>query len=123
MRDFHQLKVWEKAHNLALTTHQLTSSFPKQELFGLTSQLRRASLSIPTNIAEGCGRHTDANFARFLQIGMGSACETEHLLLFAYELGYIQVDEYLRVQQSTEEVKRMLTSLLKKVRRKPPTDQ
>ena len=68
MKDFRQLKVWEKAHQLALAVYKVTKGFPKEELYGLTSQIRRASMSIPTNIAEGCGRNTDAEFARFLQI-------------------------------------------------------
>jgi four helix bundle protein len=76
MKDFRQLKVWEKAHQLAVAVYKETKGFPKEELYGLTSQIRRSSMSIPTNIAEGCGRNTDADFARFLQIAMGSASET-----------------------------------------------
>lgn len=70
MKDFRQLKVWEKSHHLALEVYRVTTTFPKEELYGITSQLRRASVSIPTNIAEGCGRSTNADFARFLQIAM-----------------------------------------------------
>ncbi|HRJ76165.1 MAG TPA: four helix bundle protein, partial [Anaerolineales bacterium] len=81
MKDFRQLKVWEKSHQLALAVYKVTKSFPKEELYGLTTQIRRASMSIPTNIAEGCGRNTDADFARFLQIAMGSASETEYQLI------------------------------------------
>ena len=77
MKDFRQLQVWEKSHQLALGVYKATQDFPKEELYGLTSQIRRASTSIPTNIAEGCGRGTDPEFARFLQIAMGSASETE----------------------------------------------
>ena len=83
MKDFRQLKVWEKAHQLALAVYKATKDFPKEELYGSTSQIRRASMSIPTNIAEGCGRNTDAEFARFLQISMGSASETEYQLMLA----------------------------------------
>jgi four helix bundle protein len=89
MQDFRQLKVWEKAHHLALEVYKATSTFPKEEIYGLTSQLRRASGSIPTNIAEGCGRNTDADFARFLQIAMGSASETEYQLILAYDLEFL----------------------------------
>ena len=71
MKDFRQLKVWEKAHQLAVAVYKETKGFPKEELYGLTSQIQRSSMSIPTNIAEGCGRNTDADFARFLQIAMG----------------------------------------------------
>jgi four helix bundle protein len=83
MKDFRQLKVWEKAHQLALEVYNATKGFPKEELYGLTSQIRRSSMSIPTNIAEGCGRNTDADFARFLQMAMGSASETEYQLILA----------------------------------------
>jgi len=73
MKDFRQLKVWEKAHQPALAIYKETKKFPKEELYGLTSQIRRAGMSIPTNIAKGCGRNTDAEFARFLQIAMGGS--------------------------------------------------
>jgi four helix bundle protein len=77
MKDFRTLAVWEKAHHFTLAIYRLSKTFPKEELFGLTSQIRRAAASIPTNIAEGCGRSTDPDFARFLQIAFGSACEVE----------------------------------------------
>jgi four helix bundle protein len=84
MKDFRDLKVWGKAHELALSCYSATSPFPKQEMFGLTSQIRRASSSIPANIAEGCGRRGNGELHRFLQIAMGSASELEyHLLAFA----------------------------------------
>ncbi|MFQ5961877.1 MAG: four helix bundle protein, partial [Candidatus Methylomirabilales bacterium] len=73
MRDFRELKVWEKAHHLTLAVYNATTTFPRDELYGLTSQIRRSCASIPANIAEGCGRGGDAEFARFLQIAMGSA--------------------------------------------------
>jgi four helix bundle protein len=117
MKDFHQLKVWEKAHQLALAIYKITGSFPKEEMYGLTSQIRRASMSIPTNIAEGCGRQTDAEFARFLQIGMGSASETEYLILLARDLGYISAEKFDNLHDATEEVKRMLASFLKTLRK------
>jgi four helix bundle protein len=78
MRDFRELKVWEKAHQLALEIYKATSTFPKEERYGLTSQMRRATVSIPADIAEGCCRKGDAEFARFLQIAMGSASELEY---------------------------------------------
>jgi four helix bundle protein len=90
MKDFRQLKVWEKSHQLALSVYKATKKFPKEELYGLTSQIRRASMSIPTNIAEGCGRNTDKEFARFLQIAMGSASETEYQLILARDLEFFQ---------------------------------
>src|SRR5512133_1836698 len=116
MKDFRQLKVWERSHQLTLEVYKATKNFPKEELYGLTSQIRRASMSIPTNIAEGCGRYTDADFARFLQISMGSACETEYQLLLSCELGFLSKDQYDKLNTDATEVKRMLASLLKTLR-------
>ena len=83
VKDFRELKVWQKAHQLTLTVYQLTAAFPREELYGLTSQLRRSCSSIPANLAEGCGRNGDAEFARFCSIAMGSASEVEYHLLLA----------------------------------------
>lgn len=116
MKDFRQLKVWEKSHQLALAVYKATKEFPKEELYGLTSQIRRASMSIPTNIAEGCGRNTDADFARFLQMAMGSASETEYQLILARDLEFLPKDSYEKLHNEAEEVKRMLASLLKTIR-------
>jgi four helix bundle protein len=116
MKDFRQLKVWEKSHQLALAVYKATKEFPKEELYGLTSQIRRASMSIPTNIAEGCGRNTDAEFARFLQIAMGSASETEYQLLLSHDLGFINKEQYDKLNLDVTEIKRMIDSLLKTLR-------
>ena len=116
MKDFRQLKVWEKAHQLALAIYKETKSFPKEELYGLTSQIRRASMSIPTNIAEGCGMNTDKEFARFLQIAMGSASETEYQLILAHDLEFLSKETHEKLHTNVEEVKRMLASLLKTLR-------
>lgn len=89
MRDFREIKVWHKAHGLTLDIYRSTAIFPREELYGLTSQLRRASSSIPANIAEGCGRGGNAELARFLQIGMGSASELEYHILLAHDLTYL----------------------------------
>ena len=94
MRDFRRLQVWGKSHELTLRIYALTSEFPRQEIYGLTSQIRRACASIPTNIAEGCGRNSSPDFARFLQIAMGSASETEYLILLAHDLKYLNVDQH-----------------------------
>jgi len=77
MKDFRELKVWEKAHQLTLSVYQVTRNYPKEETYGLTSQIRRASASIPANIAEGCGKAGDADLARYMQIAMGSSSELE----------------------------------------------
>lgn len=116
MKDFRQLKVWEKAHQAALGIYKATKDFPKEELYGLTSQIRRASMSIPTNIAEGCGRNTDADFARFLQMAMGSASETEYQLILARDLEFLSQESYENLHRDIEEVKRMHASLLKTLR-------
>ncbi len=116
MKDFRQLKVWEKSHQLALAIYKATKEFPKEELYGLTSQIRRSSMSIPTNISEGCGRNTDADFARFLQIAMGSASETEYQLILAHDLEFLSNENYEGLHNDVEEVKRMLASLLKTIR-------
>jgi four helix bundle protein len=116
VRDFRQIKVWEKAHNLTLEIYKTTARFPREELYGLTSQLRRASVSIPANIAEGFGRGGNVELARFLQIGMGSAYEVEYHFLLAKDLGFINEDAYVRLEAQVIEVKRMLAALLLKVR-------
>lgn len=115
MKDFRDLKVWEKSHGLALRIHQATRTFPREELYGLTSQIRRSSQSIPTNIAEGCGRGSDADFARFLQIAMGSACEIEYQLLLAHDLGYVEISQFRSLTGEVTEVKKMLTALIQKI--------
>ena len=116
MRDFHGLKVWQKAHALTLSVYRLTKSFPADERYGLTSQLRRAASSIAANLAEGCGRGGEAEFARFTQIAMGSAAETEYHLLLAKDLGYITEEHFHVATTAVQEIKRMLASLLKTVR-------
>ena len=125
MRDFRGLQVWEKSHDLTLRIYELTSQFPREEVYGLTSQIRRACASIPTNIAEGCGRDSSPDFARFLQIAMGSASETEYLVLLARDLKYINANQYVVLIDVVVRVKKMLTSLLRSLRtdsRKPTAD-
>ena len=116
MQDFRNLKVWQKAHALTLGIYRVTAAFPKVEMFGLASQVRRAAYSVPTNIAEGCCRGSDADFSRFLQIAMGSASEVEYQLLLAHDLQYLRADEYTQLQQGTTEVKRMLVALIQKLK-------
>lgn len=93
MANYKKLIAWQKAHELAITVYKLTNSFPKEELFGLTSQLRRAVLSIPVNIVEGYNRKSKKEFIHFLDIALGSLAETEYLIEFAIELGYIEGDD------------------------------
>lgn len=115
MKDFRKLKVWEKSHQLALAVYQATASFPKTEVYGLTSQIRRSSVSIPSNIAEGSGRGSDADLRRMLQIAFGSASELEYQLLLAHELKFFPDIVYQDLSNQTTEVKRMLSSLMKKL--------
>lgn len=116
MKDFRDLKVWQKSHQLTLDVYRATREFPAMELYGLTSQLRRASASVSANIAEGCGRGGDAEFGRFLQIGMGSACEVEYHILLAKDLGYLSELDHTRLNEQVCEVKRMLTTLIQKLK-------
>ncbi len=116
MKDFRQLKVWEKAHRLVLSIYKETESFPKSERFGLTSQIRRSAASIPANIAEGCGKEGDADFARYVQIAAGSASELEYHLLLSHDLKLIHKTYYEQFNNEVTEIKRMLSSLLKKLR-------
>jgi four helix bundle protein len=115
VKDFHDLHVWQKAHQLTLDVYRLTASFPRHELYGLTTQLRRSSSSIGANLAEGCGRNGDAELARFCSIAMGSASELDYHLLLAKDLNLIKGTDYTQLTQQTTEVKRMLTGLLQKL--------
>lgn len=112
MRDFRNLQVWKCSHELTKEIYFATNSFPKEEMFGLTSQIRRAVSSIPTNIAEGCGRGSNADFSRFLQIAVGSASEVEYQLLLVYELGYITIDSYNKFSQEVIEIRKMIVKLM-----------
>ena len=116
MRDFRKLNVWHKSHQLTLAVYQATRGFPKDELYGLTSQSRRSASSIPANIAEGCGRSGVRELRRFLQIASGSASELEYHLLLAHDLSLLDRQTYERLADSVCEVKRMLTSLVNKTR-------
>ncbi len=116
MRDFHRLKVWGKAHRLVLAVYRATALFPPAELYDLTRQLRRASSSIPANIAEGCGRNGPAELVRFLHIAMGSASEVEYHFLLARDLHLLPNADHERLVGDVTEIKRMLTSLIRKVK-------
>ena len=116
MKDFRELKVWQRAHRLALDVYQATKGFPRDEVYSLTSQIRRASVSIPSNIAEGCGRDGDPELARFLQIAMGSASEVEYQLLLSRDLGLLSHTDYDRLNKNVCEVKRMLASFIQTLR-------
>ena len=116
MKDFRKLSVLEKSHSLVIEIYKITASFPKNETFGLTSQIRRACASIPANIAEGCGRDGETELARFLQIALGSASELEYHILLARDLTFLDEKSYDNLNNRVTEVKRMLTSLIQKLR-------
>jgi four helix bundle protein len=116
MQDYRKLAVWKRAHKLTLLVYGFTSKFPREEVYGLTSQIRRAASSIPANLAEGCGRETNAELARFLQIALGSANELEYHLLLAKDLGYLSEASFGANAQEASEIKKMLSGLLSKVR-------
>ncbi len=112
MKDYKKFIVWQKSHQLVLDIYKHTSSFPKEEIYGLTSQIRRSASSIPTNIAEGSGRKTDGDFSRFLTISAGSASELSYQVLLSYELGYITVENYTTLDNNLTEIMKMLNSFI-----------
>jgi len=117
MQNFRQLSVWQKSHKLTLSIYNITRTFPREERFGLTSQLRRAASSIGANIAEGCGRNTRIEFRRFLDLAMGSASEVEYFLLLAFDLGLITQVSYGPAEKGITEIKRMLAGFIETLRR------
>ncbi|OGU19071.1 MAG: four helix bundle protein [Ignavibacteria bacterium GWA2_55_25] len=116
MRGFRDLIVWKKAHALTLAVYKTTRQFPKEELYGLTSQIRRSSSSIAANIAEGCGRRTNADFARFLQISFSSASEVEYHLILAHDLELLDKNIFEQLSRDVIEIKKMLAGFLRKLR-------
>lgn len=118
MQNYKELKVWEKAHQFTLLVYKTSKSFPREELYALVSQLRRASSSIPANIAEGCGKNSPAEFAHFLNIALGSANESEYFLILSKDLKYINQEEFENMALLINEIKAMLISLINKVRTK-----
>ncbi|GHV16428.1 hypothetical protein FACS1894179_11300 [Bacteroidia bacterium] len=117
MQDYKNLKVWEKAHSLTLGIYRITTSFPREEIYSLTSQLRRSVVSIPANIAEGAGRNTKSDFAQFLNIALGSLNESLYYLLLARDLNYISNEEYDKLDREADELKAMLISLINTIRK------
>ena len=107
MRDFHRLKVWGKAHAVTLEVYQATRGFPKEEMYGLTSQMRRAAASVCANVAEGCGRRGALEFARFLDIAQGSASELEYHLLLSVDLKLLDPETHTRLNSEVVQVKRI----------------
>lgn len=116
MRNFQELTIWIKSHSLTLKIYSITKTFTKEEMFGLTSQMRRSSSSIPTNIAEGCGRNSDPDFKRFLVIATGSSSELEYQLILSRDLKYIPESAFKELQNELIEIRKMIYSFIKNVR-------
>jgi len=116
MQNYKDLKVWEKAHQFTLEVYEVTKTFPKEEVYSLTNQLRRAASSIPANIAEGCGKSTQAEFARYLNVSLGSANEAEYFLILSKDLKYLNEMPFNKLFTLINEIKAMLISLIGKVR-------
>lgn len=119
MQDYKRLEVWKLAHEVTLDVYRLTKGFPSDERFGVTSQLRRSMASVGANLAEGCGRGSDADFAKFVQIAIGSASETDYHLLLARDLGYLEATTHQEIASRLASVRRMLSALLNRLRQPP----
>ena len=116
MRDFRELEFWRRSHELTLEIYLASQRFPQEERFGLTAQIRRAMMSIPSNIAEGCGRNSAPDFGRFLDIAMGSASEVEYQLLLAKDLQYIESENYEKLSAELIVIKKMLNTYIQRLR-------
>jgi four helix bundle protein len=115
MRDFKKYDIWRLSHEFTLKIYDLTKSFPDKEIYGIISQIRRASSSIPTNISEGCGRDSDAEFKRFLTIALGSASEVEYLIILSNDLNYIDKESFKELNTDINTIKRKIYSLKQKL--------
>jgi four helix bundle protein len=116
MKDYRSLNVWKSGHSLTLEIYRQTKTFPKEELFGLVSQLRRASSSIPANIAEGSGRDGDAELKRFLNIALGSACEVDYFISLAGDLGYLDPQAHASLADNSIRLRRQLGAFIRKLK-------
>ena len=115
MQNYKDLKVWAKSHEFTLKIHDVTKAFPREEIYSLTNQIRRSALSVPANIAEGCGKNSKSEFAHFLNIALGSANESEYFLILSKDLFYLNEQNFKILYDLINEVKSMLISLVSKV--------
>jgi four helix bundle protein len=115
MRDFRNLQIWQRSHQLALDVYKSTKNYPKSELYGLTSQIRRSAVSIPSNIAEGCGKTGEAELVRYLRIAMGSASELEYQLILSHDLKYLLGEVFQTLEDEVIQLKKMLVVFTKKI--------
>ncbi|MGB2980361.1 MAG: four helix bundle protein [Candidatus Zixiibacteriota bacterium] len=118
LKNYRELIVWQKSYQLCIEIYRITKDFPKEEKFGLTSQIRRAAVSVPSNIAEGYGRKTTPEYIRALYIAYGSHCELETQILLCGDLGYVKVEDMKKLQEDIGEVERMLKALIRSLERK-----
>jgi len=116
MQDYRKLKVWEKAHSFTLSIYKITLGFPKTETYALADQMRRSASSIPTNIAEGCGRNSNLELSHFLNIALSSSNEIDYQILLTKDLGYISQEQYELLKNQIGEIKAMLIALISKLR-------
>tara|TARA_R110002124_G_scaffold101230_4_gene248690 strand:- start:1371 stop:1721 length:351 start_codon:yes stop_codon:yes gene_type:complete len=116
MRDFKKYDIWKLSHVFTLKIYELTKSYPTDEIYGIISQIRRASSSIPTNISEGCGRDSDSEFNRFLTIALGSASEVEYLIILSKDLNYIDENSFIILNEEINIIKRKIYSLKQKLK-------
>ena len=123
MSDYKKLKVWQESHNFTIDIYNITKNFPNNENYGLTSQIRRSTSSIPTNIAEGCGQLDNGNLIRFLGIAKGSAFELEYQLLLSKDLNYIDKKDYNELNEKIQKIISMLTNLIKSLRAKSKNEK
>ncbi len=115
MRDYKKILAWQKADDLTVAVYEATKTFPKDEIYSLTSQIRRAAYSIPANIAEGASRNSKKDYLHFLYIARGSASEVTYFVHLSKRLGYLQVDSHVRLSEQAEEVSRILSGLIRSV--------
>ena len=118
LKNFKELKVWQKSYDVCLKLYKVTRRFPKEEVYALTSQIRRSAVSVPSNIAEGYGRKTTPDYLKSLYIAYGSSCELETQLLLSNDLGYIKDEEIKELKEEMGEVERMLKALIKSLKNK-----
>jgi len=118
MVNYKNYRVWQRSHKMVLTIYELTKSFPKSEQYGLVSQMNRAAVSVPTNIAEGCGRETQKELVRFLYVASGSSHELDYLVLLSKELGLVKEAKALDIINELDEIKKMLAALIQTIKTK-----
>jgi four helix bundle protein len=115
MRDFTKLDIWKRSHQLTLNVYTITKTFPKDELFGLSSQMRKSSSSMPTNIAEGCGRNSSPQLTQFINIAAGSSSELQYQLILSKDLNYISEITFKELHDETIAIRKMMFSYVEKL--------